>query len=149
MTIASSPVYVDTSALAKLYVREVDSDALEVLLVDRTDLLVSDLAVTELTSALVRKVREGQLDGRVAGAIYQELLRDITEGQFQLLQLDSDLHRQTEQLLLTLGSHQPLRAADALHLATALAAGARALVTFDQQMRVAAQAVGALEVVDL
>ncbi len=58
MRIASSPVYLDTSALAKLYVPEGESRLLEEALIGRRDVLVSDLAVTELVSVLMRRVRE-------------------------------------------------------------------------------------------
>jgi predicted nucleic acid-binding protein len=49
-------------------------------------------------------------------------------------------------LLLTLGRHVPLRAADSLHLAAAALADARALVTYDRQMHAAVLALGAFEV---
>ena len=61
MKIASSPIYLDASAVAKIYISEPDSEALESALVGRRDLVVSDLAVTEFTSAIARRVRDAQL----------------------------------------------------------------------------------------
>lgn len=50
------------------------------------------------------------------------------------------MHRHAERLLLTLPV--PLRALDALHLATALAADAATMVTFDPRLREAAASQG-------
>jgi len=78
--IASSPVYLDTSALAKLYVPEPGSDALESALLGRRDLLVSDLAATEFTSAVSQRLREGDLSARDARRIYTRLRGDLSRG---------------------------------------------------------------------
>jgi predicted nucleic acid-binding protein len=145
--IEASPLYLDTSALAKIYVQESNSDALDAALTGRRDLLISELAFTELTSALARRLREGQVDATVGRRIYQQLLRDVRAGEYRLLDLTSATHREAERLLLTLGRHAPLRAADSLHLAAAALADARALVTYDRQMHAAALALGAFEVV--
>jgi predicted nucleic acid-binding protein len=145
--IEASPLYLDTSALAKIYVQEPDSDALDAALTGRRDLLISELALTELTSALARRMRERQVDAAAGRRIYQQLLRDVRAGEYRLLDLTSATHREAERLLLTLGRHAPLRATDSLHLAAAALADARALVTYDRQMHAAALAMGAFEVV--
>ena len=85
--IESSPVYLDTSALAKLYVEEDGSDELDTALVDRRDFLISELALTELTSAIARRVREGDMPASTGRHIYQQLFRDVREGEFRLLDL--------------------------------------------------------------
>ena len=51
------PIYCDTSALLKLYFPEPRSADLTRVVEGRDDLLVSDLAVTEIVSALSRRVR--------------------------------------------------------------------------------------------
>jgi uncharacterized protein len=144
--IESSPVYLDTSALAKLYVQETDSDELDSALVGRRDLLVSELALTELTSAIARRARDGMLEAAAARRIYQQLLRDVRAGQYRLLDLTSATHREAERLLLTLGRQVPIRAGDSLHLATAALADARTLVTYDRQMHAAVSFLGSFEV---
>jgi predicted nucleic acid-binding protein len=143
--IAGSPVYVDTSALAKLYVPEPESGVLERALIGRRDLLVSDLTLTELTSALARRVREGELDETAARRVYRRLQQDIRDGMFRVLDLTPPTHRSAERLLLTIGCISPLRAADSLHLAIALIAAAAALITYDQQLAAAARALGTIE----
>ena len=145
MEIGSSPVYLDTSALAKLYMPERWSDALEKALVGRRDVLVSELAVTELTSALSRRLRAGDLSAADGRRVYQRVVRDIMDGEFGRVELTSDVHREAERLLLSVAPRTALRASDSLHLAQASLAGARVLVTFDKRMSEAAEALGTLE----
>lgn len=147
MKIESSPVYLDTSALAKLYLPESGSDAVEDALLGRRDVIVSDLAVTELTSAIARRVRDGDLTAADARRIYQRLLRDIGAGEFRRAEITANGHREAERLLMGVGRRAALRAADALHLGMASLLGVRVLVTFDQRMRAAAEALGTLDVV--
>jgi len=145
--IDSSPVYLDTSALAKLFLPEADSDEVEEVLRGRSDLMISDLAVTEFVSVLVRRVREGTLRSAEARPLHQRLLRDLDGGEFLRVDATEPCHRQAERLLFTLGTRAPLRAADALHLALASIAGARALFTFDRRLAAAATSLGGFEIV--
>lgn len=147
MKIASSPVYLDTSALAKLYLPEAGSDEMEDALLGRRDVSVSDLAVTELTSAVARRVREADLTATHARRIYQRVSTDVGAGEFRRAEITANSHREAERLLMAIGRRVPLRAADALHLAMAGLLGARVLVTFDERMRSAAEALGTLDVV--
>jgi hypothetical protein len=143
--IESSPVYLDTSALAKLYLPEPGSDALESALLGRRDLLVSDLAATELTSALSRRLREGDLSAPDARRVYTRLSRDLSRGEYELLELTRAVHRDAERLLLSLGRTIALRVLDALHLALASGSGAGAFVSFDRKQLAAARAFGTFE----
>ncbi len=143
--IVSSPVYLDTSALAKIYLPESGSDALEAMLLGRRDLIVSDLAATEVASAVARRCREGDLATAHARRIYLRLLRDLAAGEFQRAEITGQTHREAEQLLMGVGRRVALRAADALHLALASLTGARAFITFDKKMRTAAVALGTFE----
>ncbi|HEX7508433.1 MAG TPA: type II toxin-antitoxin system VapC family toxin, partial [Polyangia bacterium] len=145
--IEASPLYLDTSALAKIYVQETGSDALDAALIGRRDLLISELALTELTSAIARRVREKRIAPTAGRRVYQQVFRDLRAGEYRLLDMTPATHREAERLLLTIGRHTPLRAADSLHLAVAALADARALVTFDLHMHAAASALGSFEVV--
>jgi predicted nucleic acid-binding protein len=145
--IASSPVYLDTSALTKLYLPESGSDEMEDALLGRRDVIVSDLAITELTSAVARRVREADLTAAHARRIYQRVLTDIGSGEFRRAEITTDSHREAERLLMGIGRDVPLRAADALHLGMASLLGVRVMVTFDQRMRSAAEALGTLDVI--
>jgi len=145
--IGSSPVYLDTSALAKLYLPEPGSDEMEDALLGRRDVIVSDLAITELTSAVARRVRETDLTAAHARRIYQRVSTDVGAGEFRRAEITANTHREAERLLMAIGRRVPVRAGDALHLGMASLLGVRVLVTFDQRMRSAAEALGTLDVV--
>ena len=67
----ASVIYVDASALVKLFLPEPESAAVNRMLAGQRQVIVSDLAVTETTSALARRRREGLL--RVADALHLAL----------------------------------------------------------------------------
>jgi predicted nucleic acid-binding protein len=130
------PAYLDSSALAKIYLPESSSEELDRAIKGRRDLLLSDLAVTEVTSALARRRREGHLPGEAATRFHEALLEDLAAGFFNMVGLDPDTHREAERLLLSCSVS--LRAADALHLAMATAEGAASIITFDLRLAQAA-----------
>ena len=134
----AEPVYLDTSAFVKLFVPEAESDALNQALAGLTDVIVSDLALTEMASALGRRTREQLLSRTEAQRLYREA-RKLHAAAHQA-ELTPPIHRRAERLMLSLAT--PLRALDALHLATALDAEAATLVTFDPRLRKAAASQG-------
>lgn len=142
----SIPLYIDSSALAKLYVPEKSSDQVDSYLRGKVGLMISELAITEVLSALARRKREGQLSSDVANRIRDALLSDAESGAFARLHLDPAVHREAERLLLT--TSVPFRTLDALHLALAFSGAATHLLTFDSRMREAALQSG-LNVIDL
>src|SRR5919204_6597378 len=74
------PLYCDTSALAKLYVRERGSDEFNALVEARTDVIVSELTVTEMVSALARRSREGALRPEAVRRIQQSVMERLGDG---------------------------------------------------------------------
>ncbi len=140
-------VYVDASALAKLYLPEPDSEALEAFLRGRRDLMIADLGITEVLSAVARRRREGLLTARQALEIRDAVLADAESGSFHRLDLSPVAHREAERLLLHLES-AALRTVDALHIALALLGSASHVVTYDARMRAAAWHAG-LRTIDL
>ena len=107
----------------------------------RDDLLVSDLAVTEVASALSRRVRQGTVTPEVARRVLHAIIGRLDGGAYQLVDLTRDVHRRAEHYLLSL-KETPLRAADALHLALATSTRAASMASFDARLRAAARAVG-------
>ena len=140
------PVYLDASALAKVYLKEKDSDALESFLLGRVDLMVSDLGITEVVSAIARKTREACLTPANAHKVYAAIRKDFDEGTYLRLDMGGAVHRRAEHLLMSAPDNAPLRAADALHLALALEAGARTIVTYDGRLATAAVNIAHLDV---
>ena len=120
---------------------EPGSDELNRVVEGRDDLLVSDLAVTEVVSALSRRLRQGALTREVARRVQHAIVGGLDRGAYRRVELTRDAHRQAEHFLLSL-TPTPLRAADALHLALATGARAMSLASFDARLRAAAGAVG-------
>lgn len=140
-------IYLDSSALAKLYLPEAESDVLDAFLRGRRGLVISELAITEVLSAVARRKREGQLGAKHANEIRDAILADADSGAFRRLHLDPEVHRLAERLLLVLES-LPLRTLDALHIALSLSGAASHILTFDNRMKEAAAQAG-LNLVEL
>jgi hypothetical protein len=137
----TGPLYLDASALAKLYLPEPDSDALDAAIRGRSDLMVSDLAITEIVSAISRRRREGNLPALSVLHLHRKILADIESGLYVRSELMPEVHREAERLLLAI-DNIALRAADALHLALASLSGASAIVTYDLRLAEAAIRIG-------
>jgi predicted nucleic acid-binding protein len=120
-------VYLDSSALVKLVVREPESRALRVYLRREPERLSCGLARTEVLRA-VRPL------GPAAVETARRLLRNI------------DLVRLDDALLDAAGMLEPLplRSLDAIHLAAVqlVAPALRAVVTYDRRMADAAASLG-------
>lgn len=141
MSNLDGPLYLDTSALTKLYLPEPGSEELSRLVSGRRDLQLSELAITEFVSALARRKREGGLPAPLAGTLQRKLLEHATSGYYLRVGMTVRTHRAAERILLTLDADN-LRAADSLHLALALSSETRTLVTYDLRLRQAASALG-------
>ena len=140
-------VYVDSSALAKLYVPEPESELLDEFLRGRRDLMISELVITEVVSAVARRRREKLLDAKQAVEIRDAVASDATSGSFRRLDMTPAIHREAERMLLSSDS-LPLRTLDALHLALALSGAATRMITFDSRLADAAISQG-LQIVDI
>ena len=130
-------VYIDSSALAKLYMPEPESERLDQFLRRRQDLMISELGITEVISAVARRKREGALDSQQANRIRDAVWSDVKEGYFRRLDITPAIHREAERMLLSTQS-VALRTLDALHIALALSGQAQRVLTFDDRMADAA-----------
>lgn len=142
----AEPIYLDASALVKLFVPEPESEALNQALVGAEDVIVSDLALTEMASALGRRTREGLLTVSESRRLYREA--EKLAASCQRAELTPPIHRRAERLLLS-SREVPLGALDALHIATALDAEAATLVTYDPRLRDAAASQGLFVVIEV
>jgi predicted nucleic acid-binding protein len=130
-------VYLDSSAFVKLCLPEPESESLDRFLVGRRDLVISELTITEVISAVVRSHREGLLSSKHVDHIHDAVLSDARSGTFRRLDISPAIHRAAEQLLLATKS-STLRTLDALHIALASSGGVKFLITFDTRMSEAA-----------
>jgi predicted nucleic acid-binding protein len=133
------PVYLDASALVKLLAPEAESDALNQSLIGAEDVIISDLALTEMASALGRRLRERRVTATEARRLQREAERLASA--CHRVELTPPVHRRAERLLLS-SRDVPLRTLDALHVATALAADVSTIVTYDPRLRAAALSLG-------
>ena len=123
-------IYLDTSALAKMLVEEVESVALDTWLEEHPGaLFTSALAEVELGLALHHRGRPT--------AWAAEILRGVAR-----MEIDATVRERA----VTIG-WTGLRSLDAIHLASAieldeLVAGSMSLVTYDRRMATAARASG-------
>jgi uncharacterized protein len=124
---AERATYLDSSAIVKLAVAEPESPALRRYLRRRRPLVSSALARAEVRRALLPL-------GELALRRGEEVLTRL------------ELIRVSDRLLTAAGSLLPveLRTLDAIHVATAQQLGSdlARVVTYDERMRAAAQAVG-------
>ncbi len=135
------PLYCDTSALLKLYLPEPDSDEFNEIVKDRDDVFVSDLAVTEIISAMARGMRQGSLAREAARRMQRAIIGSLDDGVYHRVELTREVHRRAEHFLVSLPG-TPLRTADALHLALATSARAASLASFDARLAAAGRAAG-------
>ncbi len=135
-------LFLDTSAFAKRYVTEQESDKVLAMCQEADRLFVSVICFLELTSTLCRLVREKKL----ARAAYRQLKSDAVADL-----ADVDICQITPEVLaavVSLLEAHPLRAMDALHVACALACQPDAFISADRQQLAAARKAG-LRIVDV
>ena len=109
--------------------------------------MISELAITEVLSAVARRRREGVLTAHLALAIRDAVLTDADSGSFVRLDMSPVVHREAERLLFQMES-VALRTLDSLHVAAALMGAASHVVTYDARMRAASLHAG-LKTLDL
>jgi predicted nucleic acid-binding protein len=109
--------YLDTSALVKRYVNETGSSWLQATLetAPRPSVILVHLAIVEMTSALMRRVREGAVSAPEYIRIQNAFLSDCLD-HYELVTAADDIIDQANRLL----EEHPLRAYDAIHLAAAV-----------------------------
>ena len=134
-------MYLDTSVLVKLYVREPDSQAVEQI-VSGQRLLCSELVYAEFWSALLAKERAGVLTPDMRQRVWHVFEHHLLDDLVELVELDGIVVREAAEMMARVFPRVPLRTLDALHLATFAAVDAGPLFTKDQRMLDAARLLG-------
>lgn len=133
--------YIDTSALAKCYIREPRS--LEVL--DWSDTedepRISALTLVEFRCLLARRRRAGQIDSTLERRALAEFDHHVRGGAWRVHHTGFAEYAGARDLIDVLPA-LPLRALDALHLAAARAAGVARFATADRIQAEAARSLG-------
>lgn len=127
--------YFDTSAMVKGYLREEGTDQVLELIESSDSMGACVICLPELISALCRHVREGKLTRQQYKDVRGAFLDDMADA--DIVQLTGAVVDRSMQLLEQL----PLRAADALHISSAIEWKADRFVSSDhQQLDVASKA---------
>jgi predicted nucleic acid-binding protein len=129
-------VFLDSSALAKRYVQEPDSDRVEAILSSASAMGVSVTCLSEVVSALCRRRRENELTRQQYLEAKRGLFSDIEDASVVGI-TDQVIARAVELL-----ERWPLRSADSLHVACAAEWSAQLFVSADNRQCSAARAYG-------
>jgi len=128
--------FFDSSAFAKRYVEEPGSDTVAALCLEATDLALCVICVPEIVSAMNRRLRERRLTKSDYLSLKRHLLEDIRDATI------IDLVPPVVAACIEIVERSPVRAADALHVASARAWKADLFVTADQRQLAAARKAG-------
>ncbi len=133
--------YIDTSALAKCYVREPQS--LRVLEWADTQgaPVTAALTLVEFRCLLGRRRRGGQIDSRLEQRALAEFDSHVRSGAWRIHPMPFGDYASARDLIDILPD-VPLRALDAMHLAAARSCGAEGFATADKTQAEAAAALG-------
>jgi len=131
-------MYLDTSAAAKLYLPEPESEAIQRLVGGKGPLVSSDLLVPEFASMLARKRREGGIGPSAQRQVWALFQEHLSAGYWSLATLTRQDYGHAADLILQCQGSVPLRTLDALHLAACQGYGLFPLCTTDRVMQRAA-----------
>lgn len=126
-------IFLDTSALAKRYVFESGSDAVERMCSDADEIILSSLCLPETISAFNRLRREK----RITTKIYNKLKRDLILDMDAATVIDIDYNVIIKAIACL--EKAPLRTLDAIQLATALEVGNLLFISGDKRQCLAAK----------
>jgi uncharacterized protein len=133
-------VYLDTSALVPMFIREpMTAAVLEWLESAAEPVAVSDWTMVEFASAASMKVRMGSVAASVARDAVERAITFVRAHCTVATPRQEEFHRATE---LAGDSQSSLRAGDALHLAIAESLEAATILCLDDAMARSAEALG-------
>ncbi|WP_043587116.1 type II toxin-antitoxin system VapC family toxin [Geminisphaera colitermitum] len=134
--------FCDTSTLAKYYVPETESGAVRAHLDAQPSVFASELARTELMAVFHRRLREKKWSRDDFQAAVRQFTHDDIGGYWTWFPLDGGIPEQAARTYATLPENVFLRAADCLHLVTALHHGFDEVYSHDAHQIAAASALG-------
>jgi len=134
-------MYLDSCIIVKLLVVEPDSEFF-LRSLEGKPLVTSELARTEVFSALLARERAGKISITDRRQAWAEFEARIAAGEIRVKPLNSVTLRKAAHLLEQCHPKVPLRTLDAIHLATADLCQDFPLVTTDGRLRDAARQLG-------
>ena len=131
-------MYIDSAYIVKYYVHEPNSPAVREMLRKAESRASSALAITEVTCAFHRRLREGNLTGDLFREVLDSFLKHVEAGAWSMAPIDDRVLRRVGRMLRLAPASLYLRSGDAVHLATALEIGELEVWTSDRHMLEAA-----------
>lgn len=137
--------YWDTSAFAKLSVAEADSPYFHQLARTTDQVVTASVTKFEMRVVLRRREAKGDLLAGEADRLMLDLDRDIANASVMIQSATAEVERCFREVLNRCFSQSPqvlIRTLDALHIASAMAAGETEFITADHRQRDAALVMG-------
>lgn len=134
--------YVDTSALAKWFFNEAHSESFESFATSQAGLAISTLSVVEFRCLVARRQRARLIDAESSSRVIDRFEELVRRSSLLVYPLGPSEFESALRLVEQLGLRYGLRTLDALHIAGAMAAGARVFATADSAQGDAATAAG-------
>ena len=126
--------YLDTAFVFKCYVRENGSDAVRALATATDDLLTSELTRAEFAAAVHSKRREKAMTRREATAVVAQFDADCASGIWTFIPVNMAILQRVCDAFASLPVSTALRAADAIHCASAAAYGVDRIYSNDRHL---------------
>jgi predicted nucleic acid-binding protein len=134
-------IYFDTSYLVRLYYQDAGAEVVRALAA--TDhVACATHGQTEMMAAFHRKLREGAIRPTAYAALMGQVRAHIEAGAFRWLAQDGEIFSRLRNVYQKLPAVVFLRAADAIHLATAAESGFRIVYSNDAHLLAAAKHFG-------
>ena len=134
-------IYFDTSYLVRLYYQDAGAEVVRALAA--TDhVACATHGQAEMMAAFHRKLREGAIRPTAYAALMGQVRAHIEAGAFRWLAQDGEIFSRLRNVYQKLPAVVFLRAADAIHLATAAESGFRIVYSNDAHLLAAAKHFG-------
>jgi predicted nucleic acid-binding protein len=130
-------IYLDSTYLVRLYFEDAGYERVRQLAANDA-VACAQHGRAEVISAFHRKLRERAISARPYQIALQQFLEEIDAGAFRWLPLSESVFERAELVFARLPATTFLRAADALHLATAAENGIREIYSNDAKLLSAA-----------
>lgn len=122
--------FLDTSAAAKLYRKELGSQLIDRLVADGDSrCFISRFTLLEMESVLALKIRTGEIDQQALFLVRRRFEADLGSRKILVAAIHDEHLREARRLLMDHAIMEALRAPDALQLAVALGLKRAALVS--------------------
>lgn len=131
-------MYLDSAYIAKFYVNEPDAAKVRELIRHAVYVCSSSWAFLEVTCVFNRHVREGSLTAAQGRELSDIFRQHVESDLWNLAPITERLLKRAAALARGLPPNVPLRAGDAIHLATALDLGEKEIWTNDRHLLAAA-----------